>query len=118
MTDALDLPRGDEQSRVIADQNDRFRESWGADASVPGRIVMTPGVADLGPLALLRLIAAVRNFDAFSEDNDPWGQRDFGIVALGQGARPSGPISRSISTTPTTPSAPRRRRIRSGPGAF
>ncbi|TPE47884.1 DUF3768 domain-containing protein [Amaricoccus solimangrovi] len=81
----LEIERGDEQARLIAEQNDRFRTSWGADASVPGRIVMTPGVADLGPLALLRLIVAVRNFDAFSADNDPWGQRDFGIVAVGQG---------------------------------
>ncbi len=29
-----------------------------------------------------RLVAAVKTFDAFSEDNDPYGERDFGAVEL------------------------------------
>ena len=32
---------------VIAEQNDRFRTTWGADFTVPGQIVLTRGVADL-----------------------------------------------------------------------
>ena len=36
---------------AIAEQNDRFRRSWGTDPTVPGRIVMTQGVAALGPRA-------------------------------------------------------------------
>lgn len=80
-----ELERGDAEARVIADQNDRFRRSWGGDATVPGQIVMTCGVAALGDAAVLCLIATVRIFDAFTEDNDPWGQHDFGIVEIGQG---------------------------------
>lgn len=113
----IEIERGDAQSRVIAEQNDRFRMSWGADGTVPGRMAMTSGIAALGAVAILRLVAAVRAFAEFSEDNDPWGQRDFGIVAVEQGARRSGSTGRSISTTPTTPSARKRRRIRSGRGA-
>ena len=69
----MDIDRGDAEARVIAGQNDRFRMSWGADAAVPGRITITLGVAALGAVAIPRLVAAVRAFDAFSEDNDPWG---------------------------------------------
>ncbi|MFQ8433155.1 DUF3768 domain-containing protein [Amaricoccus sp. W119] len=84
MDDALDVERGDAASRVIAEQNDRFRMSWGADGTVPGRIAMTSGIAALGAVAIPRLVAAVRAFAEFSEDNDPWGQRDFGIVSVEQ----------------------------------
>ncbi|PZQ46307.1 MAG: hypothetical protein DI556_20755 [Rhodovulum sulfidophilum] len=81
----IEIERGDAASRVIAEQNDRFRMSWGADGTVLGRIVMTSGIAALGAVAILRLVAAVRAFAEFSEDNDPWGQRDFGIVSVEQG---------------------------------
>ncbi len=36
-----------ETADKIAEQNDRFRNTWGADFTVPGQIVMTRGVADL-----------------------------------------------------------------------
>ena len=31
----------------IAEQNDRFRKTWGADFTVPGQIAVTPGVTCL-----------------------------------------------------------------------
>ena len=40
-----------ELTAKIAEQNDRFRRTWGADFTVPGQIVMTRGVADLSPAA-------------------------------------------------------------------
>lgn len=70
-----------EASRIAA-QNDLFRSSLGRVARIAGRIVMTPGVSalmeDHGPEILLKL----RQFDAFSGDNDPRGERDFGTITV------------------------------------
>ena len=62
----------------IAEQNDRFRTTWGADFTVPGQIVMTRGVADLAPAAKAIIMQRVQSFDTFTEDNDPYGDHDFG----------------------------------------
>ena len=66
----------------IAEQNDRFRRSWGADFTVPGRIVITQGVAALGDAALIQMMVAVQQFSTFTEDNDPYGNHDFGIFTV------------------------------------
>jgi hypothetical protein len=63
---------------AIADQNDRFRTTWGADFSVPGQIVMTRGVADLSPAAKAIIMQRVQQFSGFTEDNDPYGDHTFG----------------------------------------
>ena len=49
---------------------------------------MTSGVAALPVEVIALLIKAVREFDSFDpEQNDPWGERDFGVVeALGHKA--------------------------------
>lgn len=62
----------------IAEQNDRFRRTWGADFTVPGQIVMTRGVADLSPAAKAIIMQRVQGFDVFTEDNDPYGDHSFG----------------------------------------
>ena len=62
----------------IADQNDRFRTTWGADLTVPGQFVMTRGVADLSPAAKAIIMQRVQGFDTFAEDNDPYGDHSFG----------------------------------------
>ncbi|WP_120505463.1 DUF3768 domain-containing protein [Sulfitobacter mediterraneus] len=62
----------------IAEQNDRFRTTWGADFTVPGQIVMTRGVADLSPAAKAVIMARVQGFDTFTDDNDPYGDHSFG----------------------------------------
>ena len=62
----------------IAEQNDRFRTTWGADFTVPGQIVMTRGVADLSPAAKAIIMQRVQGFDVFTEDNDPYGDHTFG----------------------------------------
>jgi Protein of unknown function (DUF3768) len=39
-------------------------------------------LAGRGPAFVDRALAAVRAFDAFSADNDPYGEHDFGIFEL------------------------------------
>ncbi|PIK73964.1 hypothetical protein CS379_05255 [Methylobacterium frigidaeris] len=51
-----------------------------------GQIVVTPGVRALDPERVAALIAAVEAFDAFTPENDPHGEHDFGAVEVA-GAR-------------------------------
>ena len=58
--------------------NDRFRvEGRGA-----GRLVVTAGVAARGDAFVRAAIEAVRGFDRFTTDNDPWGEHDFGALQV------------------------------------
>lgn len=66
----------------IQSQNDRFRKG---DASIPGQIIMTSGLSALlqeQSRAPLDLIEMVRDYDDFSEDNDPHKEHDFGAFDL------------------------------------
>lgn len=57
----------------IADLNDAFRMSL-----IGGRVMITSGV-DALPLPVREsILARVRRFDDFTEDNDPHGEHDFG----------------------------------------
>ena len=52
--------------------NDAFRTSfWG------GRVMMTAGVAALENLVRKLVVEKIKAFDAFGDDNDPWGEHDF-----------------------------------------
>ena len=55
----------------IASLNDTFRRSGFG-------VTMTQGVGNLPDLD--GLMGAVRDFNRFSEDNDPYGERDFGSL--------------------------------------
>ena len=55
---------------AIASLNDAFRKR--------GAAMLTPGVQALEDVA--GLLAAVVSFDIFTEDNDPYGEHDFGSV--------------------------------------
>lgn len=48
-----------------------------------GRVVITRGVQNLGPDLLMQVDKAVSEFDAFTPDNDPYGEHDFGAVTVG-----------------------------------
>jgi hypothetical protein len=65
-----------EHSEVIAKLNDQHRVRSGQGW------VMTPGVQALGTLALIQAVAAVCGFSDFTEDNDPHGERDFGVFEI------------------------------------
>ncbi len=57
----------------IQDLNDAFRRSGDG-----GRILFTAGVSALGVAFSHQALAHVRHFDAFTPDNDPHGEHDFG----------------------------------------
>ena len=44
----------------------------------PDLLVITRGIADLGPKAVAEILMKVKEFNDFNEDNDPWGEHDFG----------------------------------------
>lgn len=63
-------------AEMIAELNDRLRRG-----ECPcGEIRMTANVAMLGEKKVAALIKAIANFDNFTEDNDPHGERDMGFI--------------------------------------
>ena len=71
-----------DKTKLIAQQNDQCRQSvqmpvFGKPA-VPCKISLTKGITSLSPEDQILVCAKVRQFDDFSEDNDPYGERDFG----------------------------------------
>jgi hypothetical protein len=55
--------------------NDDFRRSF-----VGGLVVITAGVDSMPAEQRKSLLAKVRAFDIFNEDNDPRGEHDFGAI--------------------------------------
>jgi hypothetical protein len=47
-----------------------------------GRIMITPGIQALGFGAVARVLTAIAAFDAFTDDNDPYGEHDGAILAV------------------------------------
>ncbi|WP_424991365.1 DUF3768 domain-containing protein [Fluviibacterium sp. S390] len=62
----------------IRELNDRFR----MEGAGTGSVLLTSGVQELGGLFAVTAIKAVRSFTGFTEDNDPWGEHDFGAVEI------------------------------------
>lgn len=63
----------------IRELNDRFRRSL-----VGGRAVVTRGVAALPVELKIAALEHLRTFDAFTEENDPHGEHDFGNFSIGE----------------------------------
>jgi Protein of unknown function (DUF3768) len=59
----------------IRDLNDSFRQTF-----TGGNVLITRGVAALGPAQIARLFRRVKRYDAFDPDNDPYGEHDFGVI--------------------------------------
>jgi len=68
------------QADRIRALNDAFRQSF-----VGGRVMVTSGTRSLSDTDRLALFAAVKGFDAFTPDNDPYGEHDFGSVEIAGG---------------------------------
>jgi hypothetical protein len=71
-------PRETACAAPIAQLNDAFRRSF-----IGGHVVETAGVLALPEAARIALLLAVRRFDRFDGDNDPYGEHDFGAVEVG-----------------------------------
>ena len=71
--------------KAIASRNDKFRiaviESPIRQVDT-GRLILTSGIANQSPLVVAHILHAVKNFDEFNEDNDPYGEHDFGKITL------------------------------------
>lgn len=61
----------------IAALNDRARQRLD-----PCRWVLTQGVLACDPITVAELLIAVEDFDAFTPNNDPYGEHDFGVIKL------------------------------------
>ena len=59
----------------IAALNDAFRTTFRG-----GRVVMTQGVNALPEMDKVRLFQAVRAFNSFEPENDPYAEHDFGLI--------------------------------------
>lgn len=65
------------KSERIRALNDTFRRTF-----VGGAVMITAGVEAIARDKRHSLLQKVRSFEAFSEDNDPHGEHDFGAVDL------------------------------------
>lgn len=79
MTDASALPADALQPAApLSAVNDVFRRALGHKAGIPGKFVMTAGIAALGDSVVYEIIRKVCAFDRFTDDNDPEGDHSFG----------------------------------------
>ena len=65
----------------IQELNDAFRRSF-----IGGVVVVTAGFESLPADRRCLILAKVRAFDQFDEDNDPHGEHDFGLIDDGDSA--------------------------------
>jgi hypothetical protein len=63
---------------TIRELNDAFRRTF-----IGGAVMITAGVEAITDDERRSLLQKVRTFDAFSEDNDPHGEHDFGSIDEG-----------------------------------
>jgi len=61
-------------TKRIAQLNDLCRKAMG----IAGRLVQTAGIRALPPEDQSAIREKVETFEAFTEDNDPYGEHDFG----------------------------------------
>ena len=67
-----------EAKRTLTRQlNDQFRQT-----GLGGHMLITRGVQDMGDDFIFRVVDAMRGYDKFSEDNDPYGEHDFGAIDI------------------------------------
>lgn len=64
---------------VIRSLNDALR----MEGKGSGHVLVTEGIRAKGVDFTLAAALAVKEFNAFDDDNDPWGEHDFGAVDVG-----------------------------------
>lgn len=63
------------QTARIRELNDKFRRTGEG-----GQQFITPGISDMGMFEMLAVRQMVAAYDGFCEDNDPYGEHDFGSL--------------------------------------
>ncbi len=71
------IEQGGGRAVEIARLNDHLRRTFEG-----GRVVVTAGIAALDPLHISLILAGVRTFDAFTVDNDPYGEHDCATMTV------------------------------------
>lgn len=67
------------RTKRIAALNDQLRAQH-----TGGAVVITKGVQNLGVAAVADVVAAVAEFDQFSDDNDPYGEHDCAVLTVAE----------------------------------
>lgn len=62
-------------TKKIATQNDQFRKTF-----CGGKVLLTSGILSQPIPQQLEIMQKVKNFNRFTEDNDPYGEHDFGSL--------------------------------------
>lgn len=65
------------QTNRIRELNDIFRSTW-----LTGTVLMISGIKSLPDAIQSSIVEAVQKFNAFTPDNDPHGEHDFGSVII------------------------------------
>lgn len=65
------------KTRKIAELNDLLRDTF-----ITGKVFFTEGIQQLPEGVREELITRVREFSTFNEDNDPYGEHDFGAITI------------------------------------
>lgn len=76
--DRVDNP--DALAKSIQVKNDAFRKAVFMGPQPDGKALMTPAVENLAEKTKALLFFEIINFDNFTEDNDPYGEHDFGCI--------------------------------------
>ena len=73
-----------DHSRFVNPRVDRVRALNDAlrTTLTGGRVMFTQGVAALGQEVQRQIIEALRRYDEFDSDNDPYGEHDFGMLTV------------------------------------
>lgn len=67
----------EEDKLVIRRLNDELRRTGQG-----GRILITIGIKELGPVFLVKVVQAMRVYDDFKSGDDPYGEHDFGAFTV------------------------------------
>lgn len=73
------------KAAIIAEQNDSFRRDIAirGEVNVPeGRVVVTEGIENKGPVFRVRALRKIAEFTEFTFDSDPRGLHEMGVVEV------------------------------------
>ena len=76
-TNGLRASLEEQRRALIRLQNDQFRTTFSG-----GEVYVTSGVQGRGGAFVHACLEAVRGFTTFTEENDPYGEHDFGILEI------------------------------------